>query len=183
MAHLFPDVVYADLYRYNGGKGFGKLIGTAIRKMEFRWVLFFRLYQGRRNPFLTRGLLRRYSRKTGIQIGWHTQIGEGLVLVHCGPVAVNNEAVIGKNCTLYHGVTVGMEFRGKRKGNPTIGDNVWIGSNACVVGNITVGDDVLIAPLAFVNFDVPSHSIVVGNPAKIIHREHATEAYITHCSK
>ena len=46
---------------------------------------------------------------------------------------------------------------------------------------LEIGDDVLIAPLYFVNFDVPSHSIVVGNPAKIVHREHATESYITHC--
>lgn len=72
-----------------------------------------------------------------------------------------------------------MEFRGKRRGNPVIGDNVWIGSNACVVGNITIGDDVLIAPLSFVNFDVPSHSIVVGNPAVVKYKENATEGYIT----
>lgn len=181
MAHLFPDIVYADLYRYNGKKGIRPLLDTAIRKMEFRWILLFRLYQCRRHPFLSRWLLRRYSLKTGIQIGWHTRIGEGLVLVHCGDIAVNNEAVLGRNCTLYQGVTIGMEFRGERKGNPVIGNNVWVGSNACIVGNIVIGDDVLVAPLSFVNFDVPSHSIVIGNPAKIIHREHATKDYITHC--
>lgn len=179
MAQLFPEIVFADLYRNNGKRGFWNLIATSIRKVDFRWILLFRLYQSKRHPFLSRWLLRRYSLKTGIQIGWHSQIGEGLVLVHCGNIAVNNAAVIGKNCTMYHGVTVGMEFRGERKGNPVIGDNVWIGSNACVVGNITIGDDVLIAPLSFVNFDVPSHSIVIGNPARIIPREHATESYIT----
>ena len=181
MAKLLPDIVFVDLYRYNGGKGLRQLLETAFRKMDFRWILLFRIYQTRNHPVLSRWLLRRYSRKTGIQIGWHTRIGEGLVLVHCGDIAVNNEAVIGKNCTMYQGVTVGMEFRGERRGNPTIGNNVWIGSNACVVGNITIGDDVLIAPLSFVNFNVPSHSIVIGNPAKIIHREHATAGYITHC--
>ncbi len=179
MAQLFPEIVFADLYRNNGKRGFWNLLATSIRKVDFRWILLFRLYQSKRHPFLSRWLLRRYSLKTGIQIGWHTQIGEGLVLVHCGNIAVNNAAVIGKNCTMYHGVTVGMEFRGERKGNPVIGDNVWIGSNACVVGKITIGDDVLIAPLSFVNFDVPSHSIVIGNPARIIPREHATEGYIT----
>ena len=99
-------------------------------------------------------------------------------MVHCGSVVVNNEAVIGRNCTLYHGVTIGMEFRGKRRGNPVIGNEVWIGSNACVVGKITIGDDVLIAPLTYVNFDVPSHSIVLGNPGRIIPKEKATEGYI-----
>ena len=177
---LFPDIVYSDLYRSNGKKGAWNLLCTAIRKVDFRWIVLFRVYQGKKSHFLTRWLLRRYSLKTGIQIGWKAKIGEGLVLVHCGDIAVNNEVIIGKNCTLYRGVTVGMEFRGKRKGNPTICDNVWIGSNACVVGNVRIGDDVLIAPLSFVNFDVPSHSIVLGNPARIIPREKATKSYITH---
>ena len=179
MIKLFPDIVYSDLYRYNGKMGLKNLLGTAIRKVDFRWILLFRIYQSRRHPFFSRWILRRCSLKTGIQIGWHSTIGKGLVLVHCGNIAVNNEAVIGKNCTMYHGVTVGMEFRGSRQGNPVIGDNVWIGSNACIVGNIKIGDDVLIAPLSFVNFDVPSHSIVIGNPAKIIPRKNATECYIT----
>ena len=53
-----------------------------------------------------------------------------------------------------------------------------IGANAVIVGNITIGSDVLIAPPAYVNFDVPDHSIVIGNPARIIHRENATEDYV-----
>jgi len=47
-----------------------------------------------------------------------------------------------------------------------------------IVGNVTIGDDVLIAPLTYVNFDVPAHSIVMGNPGKIIPRDNATEGYI-----
>ena len=172
-----PKIVYSDLYRSHGLKGTWDLIVTAIRKADSRWILLFRWYQSRQRPFLSRWLLRRCSLKTGIQIGWHTSIGKGLVLVHCGNIAVNNEAVVGENCTLYHGVTIGMEFRGNRRGNPVIGNKVWIGSNACVVGNVTIGDDVLMAPLAFVNFDVPSHSIVIGNPARVISRENATVVY------
>lgn len=76
------------------------------------------------------------------------------------------------------GVTIGMEFRGEREGNPRIGNKVCIGSNACVVGNITIGDDVLIAPLSFVNFHVPSHSVVLGDPARIIQKSNATKCYI-----
>ena len=85
---------------------------------------------------------------------------------------------MGKNINLSTGVTIGQENRGKRKGAPTIGNNVWIGPNAVIVGKITIGDDVLIAPLTYVNFDVPSHSIVIGNPGKIIHQDNATEEYI-----
>ena len=64
-----------------------------------------------------------------------------------------------------------IENRGKRKGAPKICDNCWIGTNSVIVGNVRIGEDVMIAPLTFVNFDVPPHSVVIGNPAKIIHKE------------
>ena len=85
---------------------------------------------------------------------------------------------IGDDCNVAAGVTIGQENRGKRKGAPTIGNKVWIGTNAVVVGNVTIGDNVLIAPNVYVNFDVPSNSIVIGNPGKIIPNRHdATEGY------
>ena len=65
-----------------------------------------------------------------------------------------------------------------RQVTPVIGNEVWIGINAAIVGKITIGDDVLIAPNSYVNCDVPSHSIVFGNPCIIKHRENATEGYI-----
>ena len=68
--------------------------------------------------------------------------------------------------------------RGKRKGYPTIGDRVYIGINSVIVGKITIGDDVLIAPNSFVNVDIPSHSVVFGNPCVIKHRDWATEGYV-----
>ena len=67
---------------------------------------------------------------------------------------------------------------GGRRGAPVIGNEVRIGINAAIVGNITIGDDALIAPNSYVNCDVPSHSIVFGNPCIIKHRENATEGYI-----
>lgn len=67
---------------------------------------------------------------------------------------------------------------GGRQGAPVIGNEVWIGINAAIVGKVTIGDDVLIAPNSYVNCDVPSHSIVFGNPCIIKHREDATEGYI-----
>lgn len=171
--------IYHDLYRFNGKRGLTALIDTALRKVEFRYMVYLRWYQSGRLRPLARLLLHRICRATLTEIGWRTQIGGGFVIVHPGCIAVNNEVVIGDDCTVYHGVTIGMEFRGSRQGNPVIGNRVWLGANATVVGNITVGDDVLIAPSAYVNFDVPSHSIVLGNPARIIPRENATEGYIT----
>lgn len=122
--------------------------------------------------------LLRASIKFGYQIGVEADIGKGLYLGHRGAVVVNSKAILGENISIAQGVTIGQENRGKRQGVPTIGNKVWLGANAVVVGKINIGDDVLIAPNAYVNFDVPDHSIVVGNPAKIISRENATDGYL-----
>lgn len=71
-----------------------------------------------------------------------------------------------------------MITRGSRRGCPTIGNTVYIGINAVIVGGITIGDDVVIGPGAYVNFDVPSHSVVIGNPGVIHTKEHATVGYV-----
>ncbi|MGL2966877.1 serine O-acetyltransferase [Flavobacterium sp. XGLA_31] len=81
---------------------------------------------------------------------------------------INQNVILGENCNVSQGVTLGNVSRGKLKGTPTIGDRVWIGANAVVVGNIKIGDDVLIAPLSYVNFDVPDKAVVAGNPAVIV---------------
>lgn len=118
------------------------------------------------------------SKKNHIEIPLSTQIGKGLYIGHPYCITVNSNSIIGSNCNIHKGVTIGQENRGDRVGTPTIGDCVWIGINSTVVGNVTVGDDVLIAPNTYVNCDVPSHSVVFGNPCIIKHRENATEHYI-----
>lgn len=105
-------------------------------------------------------------------------IGEGLYIGHAYNITINGSAKLGKNINIHKGVTIGQENRGKRKGIPTIGDNVWIGINATIVGAVSIGSDVLIAPNSYVNCDIPDHSIVFGNPCIIKHRENATENYI-----
>ncbi len=93
-------------------------------------------------------------------------------------ITINPKTKIGKNCNIHKGVTIGQENRGERKGAPTIGNSVWIGVNTTIVGNITIGDDVLIAPNTYVNRDIPSHSIVFGNPCIVKYRENATADYV-----
>ncbi len=70
-----------------------------------------------------------------------------------------------------HGVTLGREYRGKRQGAPNIGNRVWIGPGAVIVGKVRIGDDSLIAPNSFVNFDVPDNSVVIGNPGKVVSKK------------
>lgn len=142
---------------------------------------YFRKYQIARNPlskFLYRFLYHIYAHKNHIEIPRDTKIGAGLYIGHPFCITINSKAIIGCNCNIHKGVTIGQENRGVRQGTPIIGDCVWIGVNATIVGKITIGNDVLIAPNSYVNCDVPAHSVVLGNPCIIKHRDNATENYI-----
>lgn len=119
-----------------------------------------------------------YAHFYGFQIPNETKIGPGFYIGHYGTIVINGEAQIGKNCNITHGVTIGQTNRGEKKGNPTIGDNVWIGTNAVIVGGIIIGNNVLIAPNSYVTENIPDNSIVIGNPIKIIPNLKATESYI-----
>lgn len=169
-----------DLYRYYG-EGGESLARRMIRPPELRYIALFRKASTCKfkplKLFYTLKL-KLMSYKTLIQIPARTEIGEGFYIGHSGRIIINPEAKLGKNMNISTGVVIGYENRGKRKGAPTFEGNCWIGANAVIVGNVNIGEDVLIAPLSFVNFDVPSHSVVVGNPAKIIHKEHATVEYV-----
>lgn len=124
--------------------------------------------------------LKRLMNKYDFNVPAKTKIGKGLFIGHNGPIIINGNAVIGDNCNIATGVTIGQENRGKRKGCPTIGNKVWIGTNSVIVGKITIGSNVLIAPNSYVNFDVPDNSIVIGNPGKIVKTNYlnATDEYI-----
>lgn len=123
-------------------------------------------------------IVRRLEHKYGFQIPVHTKIGKGFYIGHFGTIVINARAVIGENCNIAHNTTIGQSNRGKKQGCPTIGNYVWIGTGAVIVGNISIGNNVLIAPNSYVNNNVPSNSIVLGNPCKIIAKENPTEGYI-----
>ena len=127
---------------------------------------------------INRCLFRIHSKKHNIEIATSTQIGHGLAIWHPFNITIALESKLGNNVTLNKNVLIGREFRGTRHGCPIIGNNVWIGANAVIVGKIVIGDDVLIAPNSFVNCDIPSHSVVFGNPCIIKHKENATNGYI-----
>lgn len=114
--------------------------------------------------------------KYGFQIGG--KIGQGFYIGHFGTIVSSVETVIGENCNIGHGVTLGLARRGEKVGAPVIGNEVWIGAGAILVGKISIGSNVLIAPGAYINFDVPSNSIVIGNPGIIKPSKNATEGYI-----
>lgn len=106
------------------------------------------------------------------------KIGGGFKIRHLGGIVFNPGVEIGKNVDCLNGVLLGQIDFGAKAGGPRIGDNVFLGTNSIVVGKIKIGNDVLIAPGAYVNFDVPDHSIVIGNPGRIIAKENAARGYI-----
>ena len=83
-------------------------------------------------------------------------------------MVIGETAIIGDNVTMFHGVTLGGTGKEKGKRHPTIGNNVFIGSGAKLLGNITIGDNVKIGANAVVLKDVPSNVTVVGIPGKIV---------------
>lgn len=172
-------LLLSDLQRYGG----------RLPRTERYLYRFHRYLRGAQTAksFVSRTiyrlLLRRHAEKNGLEISWRIPIGKGFCLSHPYGITVGGNVVIGENVSLHKGVTIGQENRGARMGSPVIGNCVWVGVNATVVGKIRVGNDVMIAPNAFVNFDVPDHSVVAGNPAKVYPREHATEGYIVHLAE
>lgn len=176
-------VYEADLYRWEGDI-------SVLKKLKWLLVPRYRIVYLKRKCELhadkkhyIRFLFYRFFYQIHIsiystEIGRRVKIGKGFIIRHLGAIAIHNDVVLGNNVELLNGVTIGYERRGKRQGAPTIGNNVWIGSNAVIVGKVEVGSDILIAPGAFVNFDVPDHSIVIGNPGVIIRKENATKGYM-----
>lgn len=175
------NYIKADLFRYEGRTGLKGFI-QAFFIPGFRYTFLLRKTANARKYSLSHIiywlLLRRYSFKYGFQITSNTLIGSGLYIGHFGTIIINSNAIIGNNCNITAGVTIGQTNRGIKRGAPVIGNKVWIGVNASIVGGITIGDNVLIAPNAYVNFDIPPHSLVIGNPAKITPLANPTDKYI-----
>jgi serine O-acetyltransferase len=107
---------------------------------------------------------------TNIELPMTAEIGDGLYIPHTGFIVVATGAKIGRNCTITQGVTIGHAGGGRKDATscPVIGDRVYIGPSAVVIGPISVGDDALIGAGAIVVDSVPDGGVVVGNPARVI---------------
>ena len=174
---IAKDEIFNARFR-NGGITLSRMEKKSI---EWRTVEIYRKFQvnkGNLWGYIYEKKLNRLGEKTGIEFLGNTNIGDCLLIGHWGKIVINGNAKFGNEIMLTHGVTIGRDIRGKHKGYPTFGNRVCVRTNSTIVGNIIIGDDVLIAPNTFVNFDVPSHSIVIGNPAKIIPRYNATEGHL-----
>lgn len=177
---IFAEKIAKD-YAINAAFRGGKLAKDFKKGFEWRYIVCFRKYQSNAENIwgiYYKRKLKRLENKTGFSFEFNRTIGYGLIIGHWGKIVINGDVQFGNQLFVTHGVTVGRDIRGKHAGVPTFGDRVCIRANSTIVGKITIGNDVLIAPNTFVNFDVPDHSVVIGNPATIHHRDNATEGHI-----
>lgn len=179
----------ADLYRYEGRADWAAFLKHWLLSPGFTFSFYLRLctfLQGRRPALLMRPLywlarlvLRHYSYKFGIFIFPETPIGPGLYIGHCGDTHFNRAARVGRNCNISQGVTLGQANRGKNQGAPVIGDGVYIGPGAKIVGAVRVGNDAAIGANCVVTKDLPDHAVAVGVPGRVISLAGAA-AYVEH---
>lgn len=116
-----------------------------------------------------KGLARLLSTWTrnrfGVEIHPAAQIGKRFMIDHGMGIVIGETTIIGDDCLLYQGVTLGGTGNETGKRHPTLGNNVLVGVNACVLGNITLGDNVKVGGGAVVVNDAPAGCTMVGVPA------------------
>ena len=187
---FFKQIIAEDLYRYGCCISGRSLIKNYIFIPGFKYNFWMRLTDSLRKsssfyrPFFyfCRFMLHRCSLRYGIGIAYNTRIGPGLYIGHYGGIIVHGDTVIGRDCNINHGVTIGMKYGGKNPGVPVIGDRVYLGPGCKVIGGIRLGNDVAIGANAVVVESVPDLGVVVGVPARIVSFKGSSE-YVVNTNK
>lgn len=128
-----------------------------------KWKLF-------RIPLLFLTLLwqKTIEIMTGISIPSSVKIGHSFYIGHFGGIIINAKAVIGNNCNISQGVTIGVSGNEDQRGVPVLGDDIYIGANAVIAGKISIGNNVLVGACSLVNSSVADNAVVLGVPAIVI---------------
>ena len=165
--------ILSDYTRYYGnGGGYKnvspvKVIFLAMTRRNHCYTYSFWLRLASfRNPFYYIARIKHYtfSRKWGIQIPAGTKIGYGFYIGHGVGIVINGGTVIGNNCNVSQFLSIGTNKRTPA----TIGDNVYIGPNVCIVEDVKIGNNVTIGAGAVVTKDIPDNATAAGVPAKVI---------------
>ncbi|RYE43053.1 MAG: serine acetyltransferase [Hyphomicrobiales bacterium] len=169
-------LLLSDLYRYRRSISLRKLAYQVLFGEGGKYSFWFRTCTLLRShkvlkftlyPFAWL-MLRRTMYRLGISIHPGTLMGPGFYIGHFGGIVVSARSQIGRNCNISQGVTIGKAHGGKHAGYPVIGDNVYIGPGAKIVGGITIGSNVAIGANCVVTKDTPDNAVVVGVPGEVI---------------
>ena len=120
----------------------------------------------------------RISRRYGIGISLDSNIGEGLYISHFTGIFIHPSVSMGRNCNLNQGVTIGRKVSGSR--GPRIGNEVYFGPGSKVIGDIEIGDCVVIGANAVVTKNVRSYTVIAGVPARPL-KTIKVNPYINNC--
>ena len=172
----YKYLLLSDLYRIEGGIRLSRLLWHVFLGESYKYNFWMRTTLFcRRNAVLrytlfpvARLVLRHYKYKLGISVPHLTEIGSGFFIGHFVDIVVHAYSRIGRNCNITQGVTLGQGNRGRNKGYPVLGDNVYIGPGAKIVGAVKVGSNVAIGANCVVTKDVPDNAVVAGVPGKVI---------------
>ncbi len=164
----FGQLVRKDYDRHGGTVLNAAFIALLVYRLG-RWAGSRRSYAARRFFQKIYGAINMVvSTLTRVWIPAEVTLGEGFHIIHVeGSISIHPAVVIGKRCGIMHNVTIGTNMSA---GAPRIGDDVFIGVNSTILGDIRIGDRVRIGANTAVSTDVPSDSIVVGSPARIYPR-------------
>ena len=172
-------MINSDLKRYTQRKGVLGHLNAYFKTANYRVVFWFRLHLKLKGipiiHIITDLIYWKVAFNRSVEIPSKVVIKEGLHLIHSGVVIINSGAVIGRNFTVVSSLNIGNITHGKNKGVPVIGDNVYVGTNVCILGNVKVGDNVLIGANSVVLHDLPDNSVAVGSPAKPVNFEGSGE--------
>ncbi len=161
------NLIASDLYRHTGNIRLKSFLSTYVLSPGFNFTVWFRLCSEFNSALLKYILLRKRIR-FGIDIYAKTRIDKGFYIGHFGTIIVSSHATIGKNCNISQGVTIGKISKGNRAGAPVIGNGVYIGPGAKLIGCIRIGNNVAIGANAVIINDVPDNAVVVGIPGKVV---------------
>ena len=114
---------------------------------------------------------------TGISIPASASIGHSFYIGHFGGIIFNANTIIGNNCNISQGVTIGISGQNENRGVPVIGNNVYIGVNSVIAGKITVADNALIGACSLVTSNVEENAVMLGVPAVVVSNK-SSKGYI-----
>lgn len=160
------EFIKSDLYRYTGELSKKKFFRTYFFNISFCYLFWFRLTKSdnKITKVIAKFMHSRLTRKYQLKIPSNTIIGYGLYIGHGMAIVLHPTVRIGDNCNLSQFTTIGSN-NGK---SATIGDNVYIAPNVCIVEDVKIGNNVTIGAGSVVTKDIPDNMTVAGVPARII---------------
>lgn len=169
------EAIIEDIKRFNLRKGYfpflvGIFLHPGLRMVFLSRILGeLRIRRGYRILTVPLVFLHLIMREfSGIQISYGLRAGGGFYIPHYGGIVINQDALIGNRCYLSHNTTIGRVHAGKKAGVPSIGDDVYIGPGAVILGNCCIGDNAAIAANSVVTSDIPKGSFAAGAPARVV---------------